>query len=183
LITNDAKKRLVSIITKLISTHAEDENALGDIYDIVCRYLGIVNKAEKTSASKFSGGNKETQRKIIAVDFDGVIGSWVDGSYSGDSTVLSNPPVKGAIEWLSSLLNDERFFVTIYSSRSKILGFEDALRKWLKDNGMGQEDINKLSVSATKPFAFIFIDDRSWRFNGKFPSALDLLSFKAWYEE
>jgi hypothetical protein len=159
LIDNDIKKRLISNITKIISHHVNDEGELGDIYDLVCRHIGLVNKAEKSSVQKLNA-EKESERKLIAVDFDGVIHEWVEGSYKGDATDLCNPPVNGAISWLSSMVNDGRFFITIYSSRSKILGFEDALRKWLADWGMDQEVINKISISVTKPFAFVYIDDR-----------------------
>jgi hypothetical protein len=146
------------------------------------RHLGLPNKAEKTVVAR-NHCSSNNSRKIIAIDFDGVLHSWVEGSYKGDSTDLKNPPVAGAIEWLSSLVNDSRFFVTIYSGRSKVLGFEEAFQKWLLINGMNQEDINKISISATKPYAFLFIDDRSWKFNGKFPKLNDLVEFKAWYEK
>jgi hypothetical protein len=66
--------------------------------------------------------------------------------------------------------------------RAKILGFAEALKEWFLKNGMDEKTVNKISISATKPLAFLFIDDRSWKFNGKFPRIDDLLTFKAWYE-
>jgi hypothetical protein len=166
--------------------HLKDEGDLGDIYELICRYYGVTNKAEQTASvrlnnSAMNGDNGG--RKLIVLDFDGVIHSWVEGSYKGDATVLDNPPVPGAIKWLTLMVNDNRFFVTIYSSRTKILGFEKALYEWLHKNGMKKEDINKLSVSVTKPSGFLFIDDRSWKFNGRFPNPDDLLTFKTWYEK
>jgi hypothetical protein len=182
LIDNNHQKKLLSQINKLIANHVQDEEQLGDIYDLLCRHIGVINKAEKTAVTKLDPDKNEIKRKIIAVDFDGVIHSWVAGTYKGIATELLNPPVPGALEWLTNLVNDDRFFVTIYSVRSKVLGFEEALRQWFLDNGMETEVINKISVSVTKPYAFLYIDDRSWKFNGKFPSANELLSFKTWYE-
>jgi hypothetical protein len=179
---NDVKRRLLTSITKLIANNVEDEEDLGNIYDLVSRYIGITNKAEKSSVVLFNN-LKRSKRRLISIDFDGVLHQYIKGTYHGDSTVISNPPVEGALEWLDGIVNDGRFFVVIYSSRSKILGFEESLSKWFLDNGMKKETINKIAITATKPPAFVFIDDRNWRFNGKFPSADAILSFKAWHEE
>jgi hypothetical protein len=181
----DNNKQLLSKINKLITKNLHDEGELGDIYELISRYYGVTNKAEQTASVRLNNPaiKEDNNRKLIAIDFDGVIHSWIDGSYKGDATVFDNPPVPGAIKWLTVMVNDNRFFITIYSSRSKILGFEQALYEWLYKNGMKKEDINKLSVSVTKPIAFLFIDDRSWKFNGKFPNPSDLLTFKAWYEK
>jgi hypothetical protein len=175
---------LLSKISKLISKHATEEGTLGDIYQLICSYFGIANKAEQTAVARYNNIMKVdfNNRKLIAIDFDGVLHSWIDGSYKGNAIEFDNPPVPGAIKWLTAMVNDNRFFVTIYSSRTKILGFEKAIYEWLENNGMKREDINKLSISVTKPSAFIFIDDRSWKFNGKFPHPDALLTFKTWYE-
>jgi hypothetical protein len=180
-LAENSRKKLLVEINKLVSRHVEDEEELANIYDLLCRHIEVTNKAEKTAVARLN--DPGFKRKIIAIDFDGVIHSWVPGSYKGDSTEVHNPPIPGAIKWLSLLANDNRFFVTIYSARSKVLGFDEACRNWLRDNGMTQETINKISVSATKPPAFLFIDDRSWKFNGKFPNPDDILTFKAWHEK
>jgi hypothetical protein len=179
---NENTKKLLTAINKLVANNVQDEENLANIYDLISRYLGITNKTEKSSVAILNNLNK-TDRKIISIDFDGVIHDYVKGSYNGDSTVIPNSPVPGAIKWLSSLINDGRFFVVIYSARSKVLGFEEALYDWLKLNGLEEELIHKIAVCTTKPPAFLFIDDRNWRFNGKFPSVKDILSFKAWHEE
>jgi hypothetical protein len=72
--------------------------------------------------------------------------------------------------------------VTIYSVRAKILGFTKSLQEWLTKYGMDSKTLNKITVSSTKPLAFIFIDDRSWKFNGKFPRIDDLLTFGVWHD-
>jgi hypothetical protein len=188
LILNDKKRRSLQAINRLIANNVEDEETLANIYDLVCRYIGKPNKTEKSSTALLNNislfnMNNVNKRKIIAVDFDGVVHQYVAGSYSGDSTIIPNPPVPGAIEWLENIVDDDRFFVVIFSSRSKIIGFEQALYEWFKENGLKQEAVNKITISATKPPAFLFIDDRNWRFNGKFPNPDTIAAFKAWHEE
>jgi hypothetical protein len=181
----EVNRRLLSQINKLVANHANGEDELCDVYDLLCRHFGLTNKTERTAVARLTGSSSKdnSARKIIAIDFDGVIHSWVEGSYIGDSTKFNNSPVPGAIEWLSSAVNDGRFLVTIYSGRSKILGFEAAMHDWLLENGMKIEDIHKISISVTKPSAFVYIDDRAWKFNGKFPKLDDLIEFKTWYEK
>lgn len=180
-------KLLLSKINKLIAHHVVDEVELGNIYDLLCRHIGIPNKTERKAAGRFENPRNDPNRKLIAVDFDGVIHTLKKEdkplySTSFSPTEFLNPPIPHAIEWLKALANDGRFYVTIYSVRSKVLGFDEALRSWLLKNGMDEKTINKISISSTKPAAFLFIDDRSWKFNGKFPRLDDLLTFKAWWE-
>jgi hypothetical protein len=173
---------MLSNLFKLISNHVEDEEMIANLYDLVCNYLGITNKTEKTSIPVLDT-LKTSSRKLIALDFDGVLHNRVHGSHQDDSTIISNGPVPGAIDWLNTIVNDNRFFITIFSARSKVLGFEDALRTWFKENGMDQNTINKISICSTKPPAYLFIDDRAWKFSGKFPSSEELLKFRAWHEK
>lgn len=55
-------------------------------------------------------------KKRILVDFDGVIHSYRSGWKGLD--VIPDPPVENAIKWLETICGDERFEVSIYSSRS-----------------------------------------------------------------
>ena len=52
----------------------------------------------------------------IAVDFDGVLSNFNSGWKSSRDT--SDPPVDGAIVWLSQLLQDDHLEVIIYSARN-----------------------------------------------------------------
>ena len=129
---------------------------------------------------------------IICVDFDGVIHSYTSG-WQGVS-VISDPPVKGAIEWLIDHLpvpdalggcmapKYEGPIVQIYSSRSKSWFGRRAMRKWLIANGLPREYIDDglLKFPAKKPAAFLTIDDRAICFNGQFPSTSDMMGFKPW---
>ena len=129
---------------------------------------------------------------IICVDFDGVIHSYTSG-WQGVS-VISDPPVKGAIEWLIDHLpvpdalggcmapKYEGPIVQIYSSRSKSWFGRRAMRKWLIANGLPREYIDDglLKFPAKKPAAFLTIDDRAICFTGEFPSTSEMMSFKPW---
>ena len=56
---------------------------------------------------------------IICCDFDGVLNSYASG-WQGP-TVISDPPVPGAMRWLiemTSRKNYDRFEIAVYSSRS-----------------------------------------------------------------
>ena len=129
---------------------------------------------------------------IICVDFDGVIHSYTSG-WKGVS-VIPDPPVKGAIEWLiehlpvpdalgGSLAPEYKGpVVQIYSSRSKSWFGRRAMRKWLIANGLPREYIDDglLKFPTKKPAAFLTIDDRAICFTGEFPPTSEMMSFKPW---
>jgi hypothetical protein len=128
---------------------------------------------------------------IICVDFDGVIHSYKSG-WQGVS-VIPDDPVPGAIEWLMAHLPVPEALghfapdykgpeVQIYSSRSKSWFGRRAMKKWLIKHGLPScyisDDILKFPIK--KPAAFLTIDDRAICFNGTFPSAKEMMSFKPW---
>lgn len=134
---------------------------------------------------------------IITVDFDGVIHSYVSG-WQGVS-VIKDPPVAGAIEWLQSHLpapeDIDPFqyeagefkkhglpIVQIYSSRSKSWFGRRAMKRYLIDNGVhpGYIRDNILKFPKQKPPAFLTIDDRAICFTGSFPTREEMMRFKPW---
>lgn len=127
----------------------------------------------------------------ICVDFDGVIHSYTSG-WQGVS-VISDPPVPGAIEWLEKHLPvpdaicsmappHEGPIVQIYSSRSKSWRGRRAMKKYLIENGLHPAYIydGVLKFPKKKPAAFLTIDDRAICFDGTFPTADEMLAFKPW---
>lgn len=131
-------------------------------------------------------------KPILCVDFDGVIHSYASG-WKG-ATIISDPPVKGALQWLWKAT--EWWDVQIYSSRSKdpeargtMLGWmiNFAIHEFGPDHPMSTEpmDIGEpypITFAHEKPAAFLTIDDRAICFDGDW-SSLDphaLLSFKPW---
>lgn len=127
---------------------------------------------------------------IICVDFDGVIHSYTSG-WQGVA-MIADPPVPGAIEWLQKHLPlpdalgiggpHEGPIVQIYSSRSKSWRGRRAMTQWLIKHGLPREYITDriLKFPKKKPAAFLTIDDRAICFDGKFPTADEMLAFKPW---
>lgn len=128
-------------------------------------------------------------KPILCVDFDGVIHSYTSG-WQGP-TVISDPPVPGALTWLWRAT--EWFDVQIYSSRSKEPGGPEAMRTWMvkhaadvfdADHPMAYNVGNEypISFAREKPAAFLTIDDRAVCFEGDWSELdpADLLQFKPW---
>lgn len=136
-------------------------------------------------------------KKIICVDFDGVLHSYING-WQGMGGV-EDPPIRGAIQWLYDLVWDKRFEVAIFSSRNKSFFGRRAMKRWLAemfcevhnirpgfgDNPFeipdeGWDFVKMLKFPWFKPAAHLFIDDRAMRFKGKFPTLEEIHDFKPW---
>ena len=116
-------------------------------------------------------------KKIILVDFDGVLHSYTSGWEGAD--VVSDPPVPGAIGFLEQMV-DAGFEVCIYSSRSRQQGGIGAMQEWLSAYGLKPEYEDKISFPTEKPPAFLTIDDRCIQFDGTFPTMYEIANFKPW---
>jgi hypothetical protein len=118
------------------------------------------------------------RRKILCLDFDGVLHSYTSG-WKG-ATVIPDEPVPGAIEFLRDAVR--RFEVHIYSSRSGQSGGILAMRQWLawQIDDADYYWLSEIKWPVTKPPAHVTIDDRALTFTGEWPSMEDLQSFKPW---
>lgn len=113
--------------------------------------------------------------KTIAIDFDGVIHSYVSG-WKG-AHVIPDPPVEGAIKFLAYIVQyNSPVNVVIFSSRARTWRGRWAMRAWLREHAgdswhecMGYQGIESVSITAKKPAASVYLDDRAVRFEGKFP--------------
>ncbi len=125
----------------------------------------------------------------IAVDFDGVIHSYTSG-WQG-AHVIPDLPVEGAIEFLSYLSTDGNPKAVIFSSRAKTWKGRRAIKAWLRKHSqglwhesMGCQGIESIPVTARKPAASVYLDDRAVRFEGVFPTGYKefevLLARKPW---
>lgn len=131
-----------------------------------------------------------TTKPILCVDFDGVIHSYTSG-WKGD-TIISDPPVPGALRWLWRAT--EYFNVQVYSSRSKNPDARAAMLAWIcqysqdefgHDHPMATRPDHKpypIVFAHEKPAAFLTIDDRAICFNGYWSDLepAELLKFKPW---
>ena len=105
------------------------------------------------------------KQKVICVDFDGVIHlyskGWQDGS-------IYDPPVDGAREKLKILVSKD-YRVIIFTTRlnpevNKDINFEkNKMNKWLVANGF-QKGTHYHDITAVKPIAEVYIDDKALRF-------------------
>ncbi len=137
-------------------------------------------------------------RKIVCLDFDGVIHSYTSG-WQGVG-VVSDLPMPGAIHWI--VWHCPKLDLAIYSSRSKSWRGRRAMKRWLKaalasyfatceippDVPTESYDAWELAggVMRTiswpwfKPPAFLTIDDRALRFEGSFPTLAEIEAFRPW---
>ncbi len=115
------------------------------------------------------------KRYTIAVDFDGVIHSYT--SPWVDAETIPDEPVEGAIEWLTEI--SETFDIIIFTTRGATEAGRTAVAKYISQNGYTGHDFE---VTAKKPPALIYLDDRAYRFNGPgtFPTADDIHRARPW---
>ena len=114
------------------------------------------------------------KRYTIAVDFDGVIHSYTSPWEAAH--IIPDPPVAGAIDWLNEI--SQHFNVVIFTTRGDTTRGQIAVRKWLERHGFmcppGME------ITAVKPAALVYIDDRAWRFEGRFPARQEIHDARPW---
>lgn len=113
------------------------------------------------------------ERKSVAVDFDGVIHSYVSGWEGAD--VISDAPVPGAIDFLNELA--EHFTVVIFTTRAAHEGAPEAISDWLTEHGFSPDSY---TITATKGPAIFYLDDRAWRFRGVFPTMQQIRRAYPW---
>lgn len=126
-------------------------------------------------------------KKILCLDFDGVIHSYVSG-WKG-ATVIPDPLVKGALEFIAMAVG--QFKVCIHSSRSHQDGGIEAMRTYLVDEFLMDGRWKPSEVSAIvaqigfpkeKPPAVLTIDDRAYQFRGVWPTMREVHEFRPWYK-
>lgn len=125
----------------------------------------------------------------IALDFDGVLHSYVQG-FTG-ATDLPGLPVAGALAFVRKAIAGGHD-VVVFSCRARTVsqavesdprenmwepGGYEAIVEWLR-----KHDFPPLKVLAVKPIADVYIDDYGLRFEGRWPSLEKLTSLRPWYK-
>lgn len=111
----------------------------------------------------------------VALDFDGVLhhdqGPWRGVSH------IPGPAVEGALEFVRELWRAGHE-VVVYTCRALEPAGAEAVRAWLTAR-LGEPAPD---VVGTKPIAHLYIDDRGFRFEGSFPSMVevDRLCHRTW---
>lgn len=102
-------------------------------------------------------------RYTVALDFDGVIHSYTSGWRGAE--VIPDPPVAGVHDAIRDLR--KTFRVVVYSTRCETQSGIDAVAAWLL-----QHDIIVDEVTATKPPAIAYVDDRAVPFCGNWQDVM-----------
>jgi hypothetical protein len=125
------------------------------------------------------------RKRILCLDFDGVIHAYTSG-WQGAANI-PDPPVPGAIEFLRAAV--EHFSVAVFSSRSHQPGGIAAMQAWLAEwaarelpPGADLAFLEQLVWPLEKPLAFVTLDDRALTFTGEWPSLEALQAFRPWYQ-
>jgi len=109
----------------------------------------------------------------VCFDFDGVIHSYTSG-WQG-VTVMKDPVVPGIVQAIKDI-RGAGYEVIVYSTRCTTLNGISAVRKYLRDN-----DIKVDGISANKPPAIVYIDDRAICFDGDAAGLLEKINtFTPW---
>lgn len=114
------------------------------------------------------------ERYTIAVDFDGVLHQYITPWTNAHT--IADPPVEGAIKWLREM--SKHFDIVIHSTRCRSWQGRQAIMDWLI--AYGWNPLDHIRLSNTKPTALIYIDDRAWRFEGKFPTRDQVHAARPW---
>jgi hypothetical protein len=112
--------------------------------------------------------------RTVAIDFDGVLSDY--RGFRGEHEL--DPPLAGAIEWLTGLVKGGGFQVVILSSRdpADIMG-------WLTVY-CEPSVVQGILVTDKKVPAWVYIEDRAMVFNGPpYPSPAQIESFRAWWQQ
>lgn len=137
-------------------------------------------------------------RKVVAIDFDGVIHRHV-----APWTVpheINDGPVEGVFDFLGQVICE--FDIAVFSARAADSQARWAIADWLVEHWSAAQlerwqrferldevvfaterqskRLARIVITARKPHAFLYIDDRGWRFEGTtFPSMDELRAFAA----
>jgi hypothetical protein len=125
-------------------------------------------------------------RPVLCIDFDGVIHSYERGWQGGE---IYGTLVPGFVAWAASAA--QQFGLVVYSSRSATEAGIAAMRSWLRAQlreRMMPSEIDQFvamfEFADKKPAAWLTIDDRAVRFEGKWDAPElqpdRLRAFKPW---
>lgn len=114
--------------------------------------------------------------KTVVFDFDGVIHSYKSGWQGAD--VIPDPVVPGIKESIDEIRN-AGYKVVVVSTRCATESGMAAIFAYLEKNSIKVDD-----VSAEKPPAVVYIDDRAICFDGNAKTLLGKIEgFQPWYKE
>lgn len=160
-------REILSILWSVCEDRASIENLVPAINELEDRLAAIM---------------KMPDRKIVLVDFDGVLHSYKSG-WAGAAIILDGP-LPGAIAWLESLLESPDLDVRIFSARCNDPRAIVAMIEWLRHHKIRQDLLEVLKFQPGKPKAHLIIDDRAVQFPNVTYATLNanwVANFEPWY--
>lgn len=119
-------------------------------------------------------------RKTISIDFDGVICLHDNPRYWIAPSVINGRANPEALRFMHAAL-EAGFDIVVHSCRFYDLGAPQEVKHWIiaqAELELGPVTANylgwRIQYSLTKPTALIYIDDRGYRYEGRFPHLEDL---------
>lgn len=113
----------------------------------------------------------KSRKNSIAIDFDGVMHG---GHWAGMAEVTAGPQ-PGVLKTVLDYIDNE-LDVVVLTCRALSLEGKKTVQEWLKKHGFPE-----LEVTATKPHSLLYIDDRSFVYDGKkLPTAREARNFRPW---
>ena len=103
----------------------------------------------------------------IALDFDGVLHHYLNGWLGETVLEMPTPDASSFCKKLKELGHS----LIIFSTRATTDKGKKAIEDWL----LLWDFPDKIKVTAVKPKAKLYIDDRGFRFDGKFDKVLDYI--------
>lgn len=148
---------------------------------------------------------KVSERMTVAVDFDGVLHSYI--SPWKNAWTIQDPPIPGAMAWLREI--SQHYRVAINSARCANFFGRRAMHSWiwrhlneemwswaanqglLAHNFTHMDDEEEVRIMTNermrgiffprvKPHALIYLDDRAIRFAGVWPTLKDIQTARPW---
>ena len=133
------------------------------------------------------------RKKIISIDFDGVIHRYSKGWQDG---TIYDPVVPGFFDWAARMRATEQFRLVVFSSRSADYGGRYAMRKYLEQSLYFWREkkgfqaptlyLEDFEIADRKPLAWVSIDDRGIQFGGDWDAAElqpeALAGFQTWMQ-
>lgn len=113
--------------------------------------------------------------RVILVDFDGVINSYISG-FTNDSDI-PDPPIDGAQDYIARLRRQYR--VVVFSTRARTTEGTAAVKGWLSKYSIETDGITAIKIPC-----WLMIDDRAINFGGKWDSEMlkKIDEFQTWQD-
>lgn len=120
-------------------------------------------------------------KRVILIDFDATLNSYVSGFEPLRPEHLPDPPIPGAIGFVRRLCASSLYKPVIFTTRvydetldrdsTKVIY---AIRDWLAHYGLEPVVAQQMEVTSRKIMNSLIIDDKAFRFEGRYPTPSEI---------